>query len=543
MVVAAVAGRKTPPNGALRDTRPASAMKTAPPGPGDVPAPRAALTAAAVVLAAAAFGAVQPEDPLASARQLLDEGRLEEAVPHLERARSARPEDPNPVWMLAVARLRLGHLEPAAELAGEVARLTPRSPNGPLLAGTALAALGRFDEAETALREAVARDPRNPEARRDLAALLARAGRVEEAMARFEALAADYPGRAEALAPLGVLYVQAGRRVEGLGTLVRAAQVDPASFEARHHLGALYSALGQFGPADEHLAAALSLRPGAPGTLLEICLLRSREDRLEEAKAACAEAAEAAPGDAEAQFKSGDVLHYLQENEAAERAYRDAIRLASDHARARMRLGLLLHETGRSAEAIEVLGPVANVAAGPELDRTALAGGLATLGQAFAAEGRPEDAEGSLRAATETSPTTPEPWLHLGNLLARSGDPDKAVEGRTALTRFTELRRSSDRTNELKAMVNRDPGAPEPKKALVRHLIAGGAPEAALEESGRLRTLAPAEPVHHLLFAEALAAVGRDDDARATLDAALDDWPDHPELTAARQRLAADPGR
>ena len=494
------------------------------------------LAATLLLVSVLAATAGAQTDPLATARRLVAEERLAEAVPHLEQARSSNPANPDPLWMLAVARLRLGDLPEAVSLAEEFGRLVPESPTGPLLRASALTALGQLPEAADSLREALTRDPRHPEARRDLAVVLGRLGERDEAVRRLEALRREHPGRPEVLAPLGVLYVQDGRTPEGLSALQQAVQADPDSFEARHHLGALYSEFGQFGLAAPHLEAALALEPGNPGTLFEICLLRSREERLEEAREACAEAARTAPDSAEAQFANGDVLHYLQEGEAAERAYREAIRLAPDHSRARFRLGLLLHEAGRSAEAIPVLTPAVGDG-GAASSRAQLAGGLTTLGQALAATGDAAEAARQLEAAIVAAPTLPEPHLHLGNLLVRSGDPTRVEEGRGHLQRFAELKRFSDRTNELKAMVNANPGAREPKKALIAHLIVGGAPSLALEESGRLLTLAAAEPVHHLLHAESLAANGRPEEALGILEAALSNWPDDAELQEAAARL------
>ena len=519
-------------------------MRAAPaPGPRtDVGKPVTLLLLAGLlaVFPAAPSAGPQPPDPLDAARRLLDQDRLAEAVTHLEQARRDAPEDPDPLWMLAVARLRLGDFEEAARLAGAFAGLAPDHPGGPLLLAAAASALGRLDEAEAALREALVRAPGHPEARRELASLLARTGRREEAIRWLESLEADYPGRVEVLVPLGVLHVQAGRGAAGLAMLQRAVQTDPGSFEARHHLGALYSELGQFGLAGQNLEAALSIRPEDPGTLLELCLFASREERLEDAREACARAAAADPDNAEARFKNGDVLHYLQQNDSAENAYREALRLDPGHARARLRLGLLLHESGRSAEAIPVLIPAVEgetAAADPQQR----AGGLSTLGQALTAVSALEEAERRLREATAASPTTPEPWLHLGNLLVRSGDPEKVEEGRGHLARFAELRRFSDRTNELKAAINANPGRTGPKRALVAHLISGGAPALALEESRRLLTLASAEPVHHLLYAESLAALGRPEEARTALQEALGEWPDHPGLVEAAARLAPGP--
>ncbi len=494
-----------------------------------------------VLLLASILGgtAAAQTDPIESARQLVAAGRLEEAIPHLERARSADPDDPDPLWMLGVARLRLADFPEAMALAEEFGRRVPESANGPLLQASALTALGRLDGAAAALREALRREPGHPEARRDLAILLGRMGERDEAIAGLEALGAEYPGRPEVLAPLGVLYVQQGQGADGLAALVAAAQVDPGSFEAQHHLGALYSELGQFEPAARRLEAALALRPENAGTMFEICLLRSREERLEAAREACQRAATAAPGNAEAQFASGDVLHYLQEEEAAERAYRDAIRLDPDHSRARFRLGRLLFETGRSDEAIPVLTPAVD-GDGAGVSAEQLAGGLTTLGQALAANSDPEAAIRRLEAAVQTAPTLPQPHLHLGNLFVRSGDAAKVEEGRGHLERFAELKRFTDRTKELKAVVKASPAAREPKMALIGHLIAGGAPQQALQESQTLLTLAAAEPIHHLLYAESLAALGRSEEAHAALQAALSNWPAHPELLEAAARIGRD---
>ncbi len=498
--------------------------------------PRRLVTGALLLASVLSSAADAQTDPIESARQLIAAGRLEEAIPYLEGARSADPGDPEPLWMLAVARLRLADFPEAMALAEEFGRRVPESANGPLLQASALTALGRLDGAAAALREALRREPGHPEARRDLAILLGRMGERDEAIARLEALGAEYPGRPEVLAPLGVLYVQQGQGADGLAALVAAAQADPASFEAQHHLGALYSDLGQFEPAARRLEAALALRPEDAETLFEICLLRSREERLEDAREACARAATAAPGNAEAQYTNGDVLHVLQKEEAAERAYREAIRLDSDHSRARFRLALLLFEAGRSDEAIPVLTPAVD-GDGAGVSAEQLAGGLTTLGQALAATSDPSEAARRLEAAITAAPTLPEPHLHLGNLLVRSGDSAQVEKGRGHLQRFAELKRFSDRTNELKAAVNANPGASEPKMALIAHLIGGGDPGQALQESGRLLTLASAEPMHHLLYAESLAAAGRVEEALGALEAALSNWPANAELQEAATRL------
>ena len=87
--------------------------------------PRRLVTGALLLASVLSSAADAQTDPIESARQLIAAGRLEEAIPYLEGARSADPGDPEPLWMLAVARLRLADFPEAMALAEEFA--TPRS--------------------------------------------------------------------------------------------------------------------------------------------------------------------------------------------------------------------------------------------------------------------------------------------------------------------------------------------------------------------------------------------------------------------------------
>ncbi len=483
----------------------------------------------------ALFGATAVAQPMRLAQELLDQGRIEEAIPHLEEATKGDPDDPAPIWMLAVAHLQLGDFAAAAELGSRFGSLAPENPNGPRLVGSALVAAGRLEEAEDAFRSAVALDPENPVTRLDLALLLARMGETGEARASLESLAAAFPGRAEVLGPLGALHAREGRRAEALQVLVAAVRAEPGSAEANHHLGALYSDLGRLGLAERHLGRALEQNPENPASLSELCLLRSRQDRLEEARGVCSRAAEVAPEDAETWFRLADVLQYLQDD-SAEPAHRRALGLDPGHRLARFRLGLLLWEQNRSEEAIEVLTPAVE-ATTPPVTASDLATGLQTLGLAHRSAGDIEEARLRLEQAIRSAPTLPEPHLHLGNLLARSADPSVAALGRERLARFREVKSFDDRVRSLKAAVNADPAAPGPKRDLVRGLMEGGALDRALDEAGLLFVLSRDEPVHHELLAAALLGLGREDEAAEVLDSALERWPDRRELRELRARI------
>ena len=86
-------------------------------------------------------------------------------------------------------------------------------------------------------------------------------GRYEEALTRFETLLAREPDRLDALVGVGLARFKLGAFDEAIDALGRAVAQAPGSGTARLYLGLSHLRRGADGPAEEHLAAFLELKP------------------------------------------------------------------------------------------------------------------------------------------------------------------------------------------------------------------------------------------------------------------------------------------
>jgi Flp pilus assembly protein TadD len=121
----------------------------------------------------------------------------------------------------------------------------------------------------------------------------------------------------------------------------------------------------------------------------------------------------------------------------AETEFREAIRLAPQYSEATANLGALYARQRRYAEAIAVLRRA--IVLSPQLDsaRGNLAFALDNAGVELAQEGRPAEAVGLFREATELLPAEATFWRNLGQALIEDG---KVVEAGSPLERAVALR-------------------------------------------------------------------------------------------------------
>ncbi len=147
------------------------------------------------------------EDALATA--LIAQGRLEEAIPHFERARFLRPDDPTATFNLASYEQTRGHYQAALDGYARVLQFT-KIPYWVTLArvnsGFMHYALKQYDSAGHDFEAALNEEPANPAAYRGLGLLAQRAGDIAQA-------AKDYERSAE-LQPTAVGYLLLAQALE-----------------------------------------------------------------------------------------------------------------------------------------------------------------------------------------------------------------------------------------------------------------------------------------------------------------------------------------
>jgi len=142
------------------------------------------------------------------AMALINQQRLDEAVPFLEEALAIRPNYAEAHNNLALIRYRQGAFAAAEQHSRAAAALKPY--DGGLAKNFALTliALGRRDEAERELRHALRDSPDAAEARYVLADLLLQQGRTEEAVRELQAAVASRPDWVEAREKLAAAKTQ-----------------------------------------------------------------------------------------------------------------------------------------------------------------------------------------------------------------------------------------------------------------------------------------------------------------------------------------------
>lgn len=207
---------------------------------------------------------------LALARALLEEGRIEEAIPHLERGVEKQPRHLG-AWLDLIAVYRLQERPAAAADACERALATNRGPAAALLQGLRAQCLGRPAEAERAFLHAQDAMPESPAPCIALAELQMATGHPSEAAASLEQALACCPTDVAALTLGSEALRLLGRSAEVRRRDVRALEIDTANPPAleRRLAASVRSAGGRIAPesgswrAVERLArtraAALSL--------------------------------------------------------------------------------------------------------------------------------------------------------------------------------------------------------------------------------------------------------------------------------------------
>ncbi|HVR74555.1 MAG TPA: tetratricopeptide repeat protein, partial [Planctomycetota bacterium] len=175
---------------------------------------------------------------------------------------------------------------------------------------------------------------------------------------------------------------------------------------------------------------------------------------------------------AEALLQLGIIRFDRGEHEAALERFDEAVRLGPPNYYLHVYRARSLLELDRSADAVKVLGPLAESTGSPESHYL--------LGKAWSRLGRFEEAAASFRKAMERNPAYAEACLGLGTALRRLGRKEEAGE---ALKRFEALHEEEAsrlrKLNTLSQALLRSPWDPGTAEALARVSLESGDLEAA----------------------------------------------------------------
>lgn len=412
-----------------------------------------------------------PADPQAlyqSARLLVQLGRLDEALAAYNRLLQ-RPAEPDAALLHEVLPLyeQTGDAEGVLQVLRQLAAREPGQPRWLRQIGDVLVQQQRLAEAAEAYEAALQHDPADEETLLALTSVYRHQGRLAEAEALvqqangadaaspaillsratkllervpadpeataavtelLQQVLAQDPSHPEARAALGTLYFRTRRYTEALPLLDEAVQRNPREVQRWVQAVAAAFHAGQPRRTIEIADEGLLLFPGTLDllhlsglALMEQYQNETAQERLEEALALLRE--EAPRPLFEAELRSGLALLALRRRDdaAADSLYRQALRLAPDHAPTLNNLAFLLTERNtRLPEALRL----AQRAAAQDPDHPAF---LDTVGWVYFRMNRLAEAQTWLDRALATGRAGASTYEHYGDLLARQG-------------RFTEAR-------------------------------------------------------------------------------------------------------
>jgi tetratricopeptide (TPR) repeat protein len=182
---------------------------------------------------------------------------------------------PKVLYKLALARYRLGAVQPAVAALRQALAIDDRFAPAYYLLGLCLSSRNQAAEATTALERAVQLDPGLLAAREKLADAYLASHRNKDAIAQFEALAEREPKQPERQVALGLAYARAGRFDLAVVTLRRVVEDNPENPEVYVAIGRVWLEAAEVQPdrialnkAIEALEAAARRSPPGSETLL-----------------------------------------------------------------------------------------------------------------------------------------------------------------------------------------------------------------------------------------------------------------------------------
>ncbi len=160
-------------------------------------------------------------------------------------------------------------------------------------------------------------DPENPEILRQLADLSEKEKAYDRAIEYLETLVSKNREDVEILCRIGELLRKAGKGEESLLKITEASRLAPDNLDVKLNLAKAHLALGRTRESEKIVLSLLTTHPRVPVCYYALGLLRTKQGKIDDAI----------------------------------EAYRKAVRIDDDFARAHSNLGLLLEQTGETDEA------------------------------------------------------------------------------------------------------------------------------------------------------------------------------------------------
>ncbi len=282
--------------------------------------------------------AAKTRHQLAKAWQVFQDGDVDSAETGVRAVLRRAPRDPDALGFLGALLMQQGRMSEAVPPLQRAAALRPDDPAISYNLGSALAGLGRSQEAAQALRRSLDEDPVQPEAWVNLGNVLQGLDDRQGAIDCYETALRQAPQLVEPRNNMGAALLYEGRLDDAEAVLREAVRLSKGYAAAWNNLGSVLKSRGDLTGAADALRQALQLEPGMGEALANLLDIDpeagSTEDALQLAAVADSEAA--SPEDRiAAGFAAGRLFARLGRYDEAFGAYcnGNALRAEADRAR------------------------------------------------------------------------------------------------------------------------------------------------------------------------------------------------------------------
>lgn len=262
-------------------------------------------------------------------------GDLEAAGRLVQESLAADANDRGALLAQALLQVEAGRGKDAIAIAEKLLAADRKDAQALLVLGRAHAAAGRRKPAAEALQAAVQLRGGDAAIRTELALLALADGRIAEAAQELEHARGRGKRLALAQRELAGALLQRGQRDLALQHLERAIAAHDADAVTHANLGALLKDLGRATEGAEALERALELQPSLVQAAFNLAMLRIDQKAWNSAATLLRSYLAAQPRDAEAQYWLGNALMGEGDAAGARAAYEAAVRIDSQHVRAR----------------------------------------------------------------------------------------------------------------------------------------------------------------------------------------------------------------
>jgi tetratricopeptide (TPR) repeat protein len=235
------------------------------------------------VLANVPFQAGGDDTRLNIGEELLQSGRVDEALALLAREAAASPDYPKARLALGVALSKRGEKARALDEFRAAVSLDPGNFDARSALGLALAESGNVPGALEHFQEAVRLKPGDVAAEFNLANALQQSGRPGEAAPHYEAALRARPDYVEALSNLALALAASGDPAGGIERLDRASRLRPDSAALHFNLAEFLNDARRPAEALPHYQKAAELSPGSLELQYALAQAYARSDRWAEA--------------------------------------------------------------------------------------------------------------------------------------------------------------------------------------------------------------------------------------------------------------------